>query len=210
MKINSLPGLPEIIGVLVPQPGFGAGLKGHLQAQGHFRTDAPLAVDDLGEAFAADPEQLRGPGDPQPQAAQQLLPKTFPRAGRMMHGIHALASPVIVFVIDNLHVLAVETKGYPPIGLHCNRPDGTAVAVQGVQPETGQIHIHRRGRDLEPDENTAELGGMPGLNPGLVAGAVKPFNALMEKAFYHSAIVTILVSTVKNTMGVYRAENYLA
>jgi len=92
MKVKPLPGLPEVICVLMPQPGLGAGPKGHFQPQGHLRADTALAVDDFGETFTAHPKQLRGFGNTQSERNQDILPKNLAGMGGIVHGIHGLVS----------------------------------------------------------------------------------------------------------------------
>lgn len=187
MEVDILPALPEIPGGLVPQPGFSAGLESHLETKGHLRADADPAVDYLGEGLAAHPKNPCRLGHGEAQGLEKLFPQQFSRMGRVVHGAHTITS-MVVFVVDDLHILSVKTEGNSPVGLHGDRPDTTPVAMQPMEPEAGYIDIVRSCRNLQPNENAAQFTGMSWLYTCLAPGPVKPLETFVEKTLYHISL----------------------
>ena len=68
---------------------------------------------------------------------------------------------MVVQIVHLNSMAVVEPKRDPPVARdgHCIVP--SKAALEGVQPEPGEIHALRVGTPIEGSQNTEEFRGMP-------------------------------------------------
>ena len=74
---------------------------------------------------------------------------------------------VIVLVVDEHGVSALEREGQPPILVNPNGPVPRELALQRVQPPAGQIHISRPAGGIEPSKLQPKALGVLWLDASL-------------------------------------------
>jgi hypothetical protein len=96
---------------------------------------------------------------------------------------------VIVDQVNIISVAFVKAEDDAPVCPDCNTPKAFKVTFQGVQPETGQVHVFglaglvQNGKDIFYFLNVigANTFGFPVLE--------EPFEALMSEASNHITII---------------------
>ena len=67
---------------------------------------------------------------------------------------------MVIDKVDICRVLALELEHDPQITRHGHRPLSFALALQGMQPESGQIHITGLLADVQEGQNLLQLPRM--------------------------------------------------
>ena len=92
---------------------------------------------------------------------------------------------VVVAVIHQHRVGAVESKRHSPIAAHPNRPVTGQLTFEWVQPPAGQAHVLRAAGHIELRQLPSQPGSMSRLNPRLAAGPEEGFKPLVNKSSNH-------------------------
>jgi hypothetical protein len=92
---------------------------------------------------------------------------------------------MIVDQIDVVGVAAIEAEDSTPVGSYGHSPEPGQVALERVQPETGQVHLADLVSFIETRENALDLVDLirPELAP--IAFLIQPPQSAMLKAPDH-------------------------
>ena len=93
---------------------------------------------------------------------------------------------MIVLVVDEDHVLAVERKCEPPIPTDPDRPMAGKLGFQGMQDVAGSIHIAGPGGDVQSSEEPPQPRSMRGLNASLGTRFREELQSLVPIALDHA------------------------
>jgi hypothetical protein len=78
-----------------------------------------------------------------------------------------IRSLVIIAIVDEDCVLALEAEGQPPVAADSDRPVTRKIALKLVQMPAGKVHCQRLARPIQHQELIFEFLRMGGLNAGL-------------------------------------------
>jgi hypothetical protein len=92
---------------------------------------------------------------------------------------------VVVHVINIQHVALCEAENDSPICANPYRPEASEVALERMQPETGQVHIRNRSGGVEPDENVPKLDCVFRYHAARVVVLIKAFQTLLADRTDH-------------------------
>ena len=87
-------------------------------------------------------------------------------------------------IVDQVHVVgvrALEAEHDPPIARDAYRPVARAVALQRMQPKTGQIHMRGFGRFVQAGEDALDPGDRFRRHPPPVSILVQKPEPLVAK-----------------------------
>lgn len=106
---------------------------------------------------------------------------------------------VIVLVVDQDGILAVEGERDSPVPTNGYGPTSFQFALQLVQAQTGQVHVLRRFRSCESTKHEPQPASVFRTNAGPVSREKKAFDPAMPEAGYHAGIVTLRVTPSSET-----------
>ena len=86
---------------------------------------------------------------------------------------------MIIDIVQVMRAAVIETKDYPPIGTHRDRPISLPVTLERVYLASRQVQIGDGGGGVEPCQNAAQLLYMFGLNAARIVVFVTAFQALI-------------------------------
>jgi hypothetical protein len=95
-------------------------------------------------------------------------------------------SLVIIPVINQDRIFALEPESQPPIAAHSNGPVAFQVSTQRMQPPTGRIHIFRGPCVVEREELVAQPIRVGRLDSRFRPCAEEQLDSLVTKAPNHS------------------------
>ena len=131
---HGLFGRLEIVGDLKIGPKLRRLTERPAEKQGHFRGDGPGPLDDVGHPHRGKPDGSRKLGLTHPQLIEDFLEKhTGMNRGKVVFGIHALAS---LMVIDNFNVVSFSTvkpEADAPLVIDADTPLPGSVSRQCFQ-----------------------------------------------------------------------------
>src|SRR5579859_829412 len=93
---------------------------------------------------------------------------------------------VVILVIYEYGIFALERKREPPISAHSHRPVPLQIALERVQGVAGRIHVGRTVGRIQSGEEPSEPIRVFRLNASLRAGFGKVLEALVPIALQHS------------------------
>ena len=88
------------------------------------------------------------------------------------------------------HVPLYEAKDYPPVGFYDNAPEAPPIAFQGMQPETGQVHVGRDSGAIQNREDILELFNLVMPDAPRFVPLEKPFQALVPETLDHTGTLS--------------------
>jgi hypothetical protein len=74
-----------------------------------------------------------------------------------------------------------KAEDHPPVGTNCDRPKAFQGTFEGVQPETGHIHVGHKPSRIESRRNVAQLVGVLGIDSTPVVRLVQAFQAFAQR-----------------------------
>jgi hypothetical protein len=92
---------------------------------------------------------------------------------------------VVIAVVNQHRVRAVESKCHSPIAVHPDGPVAGQLALEWVEPPAGQAHVLRARGGIELRELAPQPGSVSGLNTRPAAGAEEDFEALVSERPNH-------------------------
>ena len=98
---------------------------------------------------------------------------------------------MVILVIDENRVLALERKREPPVPAHPHGPVPLKVALEWVQAVAGRIHVGRAGGRIQSGQDPSETVCVFWLNASLRAGFGKLLDAFVPIALKHVCSVLI-------------------
>lgn len=97
---------------------------------------------------------------------------------------------MVVLVVHVDRIALRECKRNAPIAAHPHGPSAFALAGERMQEQTGEFHICRIDRNLQPTQDHSEPLFVLRLDPSFRALAKEALEASMPEAAYHLRIVT--------------------
>src|SRR5580658_1870377 len=181
----------QIVMSLLGEPRFGAAAEDFGETDGHLRGDAALPIDQFGESGASDTEGRRGLRDRQAERLDALAQDKAARMRWILHR-HGLFSfrgdpSMIVEIVDIERIAIGETKNHSPVRPDGDRPKAFHLALERMQPESGQIHISDVGRSVETNKNVAESFGVLAHDAAMIVVIVKALEAFVADRPDHNS-----------------------
>lgn len=93
---------------------------------------------------------------------------------------------MIILVINEYDILAIEAKGKPPIPAYRHRIPAGQIAGQGMQPPSRHVHIRRRFGQVKPGELPTKPSRMVRLDTCLAATFKKRLQPLVPERLNHT------------------------
>jgi len=81
---------------------------------------------------------------------------------------------VAVQIIDINGVIVLEAENHAPVRPYGHGSKPREFAFEPVEPETGQVHILRRGGRIQPGENIPDRVPVLGADTAFIAAFEKP------------------------------------
>lgn len=181
--------LPKVVLSLHSQPDFGRGrAKGAGEPHGHLWRYGGFAVEHPRQRDPAHAQVLC-------RRCYAHLTEILPDHGSGMRGIvHThIGFPlsVVVLVIDQNRVFALETEGKTPVAADHHRPMAFEVRAQGMQPPSRSVHVFRPAGVVEHEQLNAQLIGVLDLDSGQRAAAEELLQPLVGEALNHAPSVSL-------------------
>ena len=92
---------------------------------------------------------------------------------------------MVILEIDVDGVLAVEGECEAKVAGNSHRPTSFLCAAKGMEHPSGNIHVPRPGRRIEPVQHPLDARPMLGGNTPRRTGGEKPLEAFVPEAAYH-------------------------
>ena len=92
---------------------------------------------------------------------------------------------MIVLIVDEDRIFAVEGKGEPPVSIDADGPVFSELAGQSMPLPARNVHLLGSAGDVENGKLLVESRGMIGLNAGLRACLEKSFDSFVAEAPNH-------------------------
>ena len=92
---------------------------------------------------------------------------------------------MIVLIVDENRIFAVEGKGEPPVSIDADGPVFSKLAGESMPLPAGNVHLLGPGGDVENGKLLIESTGMAGLDAGLRACLEEPFDSFVAEAPNH-------------------------
>lgn len=92
---------------------------------------------------------------------------------------------MIILIVDEDCIFAVEAKGEPPVSLDADGQVFPELAGQSMPLPAGNVHLVGPGGDVENGKLLVEPTDMAGLDAGLRACLEKPFDSFVAEAPNH-------------------------
>ena len=105
---------------------------------------------------------------------------------------------MIVLIVHDLGIRAIEAKGDAPVSTDIYSPRGGSISFQLVKPKAGKPHVLRPPRSMEPTKYETESFRMGPLDSGNISGLEEEPEAPMLETQNHSYSVTRVVTGVNN------------
>ena len=96
---------------------------------------------------------------------------------------------MIVLVVDEYRVFAVEGECHPPIAAHRDGVMPIQIPDQGVQFPARQIHVGGAFGQVKPSQLPLKSGRVVWLYACFLARLEKKLQAFVAECFYHTPIV---------------------
>jgi hypothetical protein len=106
---------------------------------------------------------------------------------------------VVILVVNEDHILALEFEGQAPIAVHLDGPVLFQIAAQKMQSPSGGVHVLCGLCSIQLKQLDRQLGGMGGLDSSFASSGKESFNAAMAEALDHAYSVALHVSLVKQS-----------
>jgi hypothetical protein len=104
------------------------------------------------------------------------------------HGRFLLQALVVVDKIDCIGITIRKTENNPLVGPHRHGPEAFHIALERVQMKTGHTHVLNSLGFAELGKDGTYLVDQVGSNPFRIVPFEEPFQALVPKADYHTAL----------------------
>lgn len=150
--------MPQIVLLLQVEPEFRTAAKGIGKTQRHRGSDGGAAVENAGERRAGYFQP--GSGLANGRSADPLAKQLTGVRGIVHSGHDALSFLVIVAIIDEDRILAVESENHSPISIHFCRPMAGEISLKWMQVPAINGHVRSRLGEVESKELDGELARM--------------------------------------------------
>lgn len=87
----------------------------------------------------------------------------------------------MILKIDIDRIVASPTECDPPVAARVDGKAAFSVADQHVKAKSGQVHILRRGRDIESAEDTPQSRYILDIETACLSGFEEPLQSLASK-----------------------------
>src|ERR1700704_2313768 len=164
-RFGPLLGLPEIVLHLQAQPGFGTAPESLSQPDCHFRRQAGMAVQQLGQCLARDAQAGRRGSNREPERFKAFLSDDLSGMGRVAHSRHFPFRLVIVHEVNVGRIFAGEFETQPEASRYGDRPLATSAATQGMEPQARERHVTGRFAGIQKGKDTPQPRYMLGRHP---------------------------------------------
>src|SRR4051812_42500909 len=94
-----------------------------------------------------------------------------------------------------------EAENDPPIGGDRDAPETRQVALQRMQPETGQIHVLRSFRLIKAGQCSSDLLNVVRIEAAMIGSFVEPFQSAVSKPLDHEACCNVTSVTCQSRGG---------
>lgn len=98
---------------------------------------------------------------------------------------------MVVLIVNQKGVLALESKGETPIAVHRNRPVSLEITLQAMKPPSRRVHVFGRGHVIEHDKLEPQLHRVLSLNARRRTGAKELLYALVREALDHRSSASL-------------------
>ena len=86
---------------------------------------------------------------------------------------------VIVEIVDIQRVAFGKAENHSPVSPHGDGPKAFELALERMEPKTGQVHIRDGSRCVESHENIAQFFGVFAHDPAVVVIFIKALEAFV-------------------------------
>ena len=97
-------------------------------------------------------------------------------------------------VIDQINVASAaffKAEDHAPVRPDCHAPEASQATLEGVEPETGEIHVFRLSGTVENGEDILDLLNVIGMDALRFAVLEKPLQPLVPEAPNHCQQLTV-------------------
>ena len=77
---------------------------------------------------------------------------------------------MVVQIVNENGVLALESERHPPIGVDANRPMVAKATSERMKVPPRPVHVFRPSGAIQSRQKTSQSWRMPGINSGPAAG----------------------------------------
>ena len=117
---------------------------------------------------------------------------------------------MIIQIIDLNDVSVLESKRHPAVARNRDRKSTRQIALEPVQPKSGQIDSVRPTTPIQRGQNSHQLCNVARRNLGRVAAHVKRLQATMTERFDHRSIVQCQSTVVNYSQGPVLGSGHIA